>query len=102
MMASTEEEFRRAVEYIQKLPNDGPYKQSNAEKFRFYALHKQATVGPCNVPRPSWWNILGNAKAKWNAWDQLKEMSKEEAMTMYVEEFRKVKAAYERAQAAQH
>ncbi|GMN43875.1 hypothetical protein TIFTF001_013073 [Ficus carica] len=47
-----------------------------------YALHQQATVGPCNVPEPSAWNAI--EKSKWSSWKQLGEMVSTEAMRLFV------------------
>uniref|UniRef100_A0A8D3EA24 ACB domain-containing protein n=1 Tax=Scophthalmus maximus TaxID=52904 RepID=A0A8D3EA24_SCOMX len=55
---------------------------------KFYSFYKQATVGACNIPRPGFWDAVG--KAKWDAWDSLGDMSKEEAMAAYVEEMKLV------------
>ena len=30
---------------------------------QFYALYKQAKNGPCNIPKPAFWDVIG--KAKW-------------------------------------
>jgi diazepam-binding inhibitor (GABA receptor modulating acyl-CoA-binding protein) len=62
-MSDLQKRFKRAVEYIQKLPSDAPYQSSNAEKLDFYALFKQATDGPNNTKAPSRLNVV--AKMKW-------------------------------------
>ncbi|XP_041482165.1 acyl-CoA-binding domain-containing protein 6-like [Lytechinus variegatus] len=49
----------------------------------FYARFKQATVGKCNICRPGMFNFQG--KQKWDAWNALKDMSKEQAMMEYIE-----------------
>jgi acyl-CoA-binding protein len=51
-------------------------------KLQLYGLFKQATVGECNASCPSFWDFRG--KAKWNAWNELGKMTKEEAMKKYV------------------
>ncbi|PJF18833.1 Acyl-CoA-binding domain-containing protein 5, partial [Paramicrosporidium saccamoebae] len=56
---------------------------SNEEKLKLYALFKQATVGPCVGPRPSFFDIQG--KYKYDAWRELGEMSRSAAITLYVE-----------------
>ena len=57
------------------------------------ALFKQATLGDVNIARPGgMFNFEANAK--WDAWNALKGMSKEEAMKLYVEEIERQKAAY--------
>ena len=43
----------------------------------FDALGKQATIGPCNEPRPSMFDPV--AKARYNAWKQLGNLSRIEA-----------------------
>jgi hypothetical protein len=55
---------------------------------RFYAYFKQATEGPCVAPRPAFWEVV--KKMKWEAWNKLGNMSREEAMNNYVEELKKV------------
>ncbi|XP_010126965.1 PREDICTED: acyl-CoA-binding domain-containing protein 5-like, partial [Chlamydotis macqueenii] len=55
---------------------------------KFYSFYKQATQGPCNVPRPGFWDPIG--RYKWDAWSALGDMSKEEAMIAYVEEMKKI------------
>ena len=47
-----------------------------------FALHKQATQGPCNEPKPWSWNVVETAK--WQGWNQLGDMSKADAMRHYV------------------
>uniref|UniRef100_A0A8C5GA55 ACB domain-containing protein n=1 Tax=Gouania willdenowi TaxID=441366 RepID=A0A8C5GA55_GOUWI len=55
----------------------------------FYGYYKQATVGPCNIPRPNgFWDTRD--KAKWDAWSSLRNMSKEEAMRSYIEDIQLV------------
>ena len=44
----------------------------------------QATVGPCNIAKPSYWDYV--ARAKYDAWSQLGSMSKDEAMDKYMDE----------------
>lgn len=47
-----------------------------------YALYKQATVGPCTTPRPSWYAM--EAKQKWDVWNKLGNMKKNDAMSSYI------------------
>uniref|UniRef100_UPI0037E7EE36 acyl-CoA-binding domain-containing protein 5A isoform X2 n=1 Tax=Semicossyphus pulcher TaxID=241346 RepID=UPI0037E7EE36 len=78
--------FDAAVKVIKSLPPDGPFQPSNDMMLKFYSYYKQATVGVCNIPRPGFWDAVG--KAKWDAWNSLGEMSKEEAMKAYVDEMK--------------
>ena len=56
---------------------------SNDTKLRLYALYKQATEGACNSSKkPSFFDIVGNAK--FDAWSKLGNMSKDDAMTSYI------------------
>ena len=67
----------------------GPYQPSNEMMLQFYSYYKQATQGPCDLPKPSFWDVIN--KAKWNAWASLGQMTKEKAMQLYVVEIKKVK-----------
>ncbi|XP_034562757.1 acyl-CoA-binding domain-containing protein 5A [Notolabrus celidotus] len=78
--------FDAAVKVIKSLPPDGPFQPSNDMMLKFYSYYKQATVGACNIPRPGFWDAVG--KAKWDAWNSLGDMPKEEAMTAYVDEMK--------------
>ncbi|KAK7881499.1 hypothetical protein WMY93_029908 [Mugilogobius chulae] len=82
----TQLRFEAAVKVIKSLPPDGPFQPSNDMMLKFYKFYKQATLGPCNVPRPGFWEAAG--KAKWDAWNSLGDMSKEEAMAAYVDEMK--------------
>ncbi|CAN7980420.1 unnamed protein product [Ixodes pacificus] len=88
---STEDRFHAAVEVIRGLPKNGSFQPSHDLQLKFYAYYKQATQGSvaeCKVPKPRFWDIIGNAK--WDAWMRLGDMSKEEAMQKYVEELVKI------------
>ncbi|XP_033837834.2 acyl-CoA-binding domain-containing protein 5A-like [Periophthalmus magnuspinnatus] len=82
---SLEEKFDAAVKVIWTLPEDGPFQPSDDMMLMFYSYYKQATLGPCNIPRPTgFWDTRG--KAKWDAWSALGNMTREEAMMKYVED----------------
>ncbi|XP_029444510.1 acyl-CoA-binding domain-containing protein 5 isoform X2 [Rhinatrema bivittatum] len=80
--------FEAAVKVIQSLPKNGSFQPSNEMMLKFYSFYKQATQGPCNVPRPGFWDPIG--RYKWDAWSALGDMAKEEAMIAYVEEMKKI------------
>lgn len=66
---------------------------SNDDKLKVYALFKQATVGDVNTDRPGgFFNFEANAK--WDAWNGLKGMTKEEAMRQYIEEVARQQREY--------
>lgn len=50
---------------------------------RLYGLYKQATVGDCNIPKPSYLNFT--ARQKWEAWDSLRSTSQSEAKGTYAD-----------------
>ncbi|KAL1248957.1 hypothetical protein QQF64_022275 [Cirrhinus molitorella] len=81
-----EQRFNAAVKVIQSLPSNGSFQPSNDMMLKFYSYYKQATQGPCNIPRPGFWDPVG--KAKWDAWNSLGEMQREEAMAAYVEDLK--------------
>ncbi|XP_037642172.1 acyl-CoA-binding domain-containing protein 5A-like isoform X1 [Sebastes umbrosus] len=82
---SLEAKFVAAVKVIRSLPDEGPFQPSDDMMLMFYSYYKQATLGPCNIPRPNgFWDTHG--KAKWDAWSSLGNMTKEEAMKNYVED----------------
>ncbi|KAL6993824.1 hypothetical protein U1Q18_011937 [Sarracenia purpurea var. burkii] len=62
------------VERISSLDND--------TKIQLYGLNKVAIEGPCRVPSPMALKV--SARAKWTAWQQLGDMSREVAMEQYV------------------
>ena len=66
----------------------GAYQPSHALMLKFYGYYKQSTEGPCNISKPSFWDVVG--KAKYGTWKELGDMSKEEAMGHYIEELKKV------------
>ncbi|KAH9957439.1 acyl-CoA-binding protein [Russula dissimulans] len=79
----SETKFNKAVEIINNLPKDGPVKPTTDDQLYFYSYYKQATIGDINVERPGFLDFTG--KAKWDAWNELKGVSKEEAWSKYVE-----------------
>ncbi len=76
--------FQQAAEYVRSLPKDGPVQLSNEDKLKVYALYKQATEGDVQGSQP--WNLPGSfeARAKWDAWNAVKGMSKADAEAAYV------------------
>ncbi|XP_039076010.1 acyl-CoA-binding domain-containing protein 4 isoform X8 [Hyaena hyaena] len=83
-----QKQFQAAVSVIQNLPKNGSYRPSYEEMLRFYSYYKQATMGPCLVPRPGFWDPIG--RYKWDAWNSLGKMSREEAMSAYISEMKLV------------
>jgi len=80
--------FEVAAEEIKRLAK----MPDNQELLDTYMYYKQVTVGDCNTTRPGMLDMKG--KAKWDAWNGIKGMSKEEADRLYVEYVEKLKAKY--------
>ncbi|MCL4129456.1 UNVERIFIED_CONTAM: hypothetical protein GTU68_042777 [Idotea baltica] len=71
--------FNRAASYVAS----GSFLDiSVSDKLYFYSRYKQATEGPCNIPKPGFFDLQG--KKKWEAWNDLKQLDKEEASKQYV------------------
>ncbi|KAM3956142.1 acyl-CoA-binding domain-containing protein 4 [Aphomia sociella] len=85
---SLEEKFNAAVNVIRSLPKSGSYQPSNELMLRFYSYFKQATEGPCDKPKPGFWDVVN--RAKWESWNKLGSMTKDEAMKAYVDELHKI------------
>lgn len=83
-MELLEQKFNKYIEKIKKLDNI-----SNDDKLILYANFKQALYGDTNIPKPSL--IQLKEYAKWNAWNNLKGLTKEKAMKNYI---KKVKELY--------
>lgn len=72
------QQFEQAVAQSKTLPQ----KPNNEILLQLYSLYKQATEGDCNTEDTS--NVFDFvAKAKYNAWQQLKGTTKEQAMQQY-------------------
>ncbi|XP_030704777.1 acyl-CoA-binding domain-containing protein 4 isoform X5 [Globicephala melas] len=88
-----QKQFQAAVSVIQSLPKNGSYRPSYKEMLRFYSYYKQATMGPCLVPQPGFWDPIGRYKcllSPRDAWNSLGKMSREQAMSAYVTEMKLV------------
>ncbi|KAI3445351.1 hypothetical protein Pfo_002016 [Paulownia fortunei] len=57
-------------------------KFSNDASLLLYALYQQATVGPCNIPKPRGWSPI--EQSKWTSWNGLGNMASTEAMRLFV------------------
>ncbi|XP_054915637.1 acyl-CoA-binding protein-like [Poeciliopsis prolifica] len=82
------EAFEKAAEEVKVLRQ----RPDNGEMSSIYGLYKQATIGDVNMERPGMLDFAG--KAKWDAWNAKKGLSKEEAMVAYVELVEKLKEKY--------
>lgn len=86
-MSDLKTQFDNAVRYIQTA--EGDFKPSNDLKLEFYALYKQATEGDVSGKRPGMMDFVG--RAKYDAWEQVKGLSSEQAMQKYVDRLASLK-----------
>jgi diazepam-binding inhibitor (GABA receptor modulator, acyl-CoA-binding protein) len=54
----------------------------NNTLLQIYALYKQGSTGDVDGKRPGFSDMVG--RAKWDAWNAIKGLSKDDAMTQYV------------------
>jgi len=78
MSKSLEERFEIAVIEVNKLPN----KPHIEDLLKLYGLYKRVTVGLCNITKP--WAVQTEASLKWNAWNDVSELTINQAMTTYI------------------
>ncbi|CAI9764772.1 unnamed protein product [Fraxinus pennsylvanica] len=57
-------------------------KFSNDVALLLYALYQQATVGPCDIPKPRGWSPI--EQSKWTSWNGLGNIASTEAMRLFV------------------
>ncbi|XP_055071240.1 acyl-CoA-binding protein [Paramisgurnus dabryanus] len=84
----SEAAFQKAAEEVKQLKA----KPTDAEMLEIYALYKQATVGDVNTARPGMLDFTG--KAKWDAWEAKKGISKEAAVEAYIAKVEELKGKY--------
>ncbi|CAD5207081.1 unnamed protein product [Bursaphelenchus okinawaensis] len=80
--------YDEAVEKVKSLKTS----PSNDELLQIYALFKQATVGDNNTAQPGFFDMKG--KAKWNAWNEKKGVSQDDAKAKYVALYDELAAKY--------
>ncbi|CAG8700691.1 20719_t:CDS:2 [Cetraspora pellucida] len=73
-------QFISAYTYLNKHSN---IKLSDEIKLKLYGTYKAATIGTCNAPKPSLLDFRG--RAKWDSWNELGEISKEDAKQRYID-----------------
>lgn len=54
----------------------------NVTLLKLYALYKQGSLGDNDQPRPGFSDVV--ARAKWDAWNGLKGLPREQAMSQYI------------------
>lgn len=79
----TTEAFNQAVAVVNNKENNYSKEPSKEVQLSIYAHFKQANVGDCNTSAPSMINV--KEKAKWSAWNDLKGMTKDDAIAKYID-----------------
>ena len=73
-----EDVFKEAADKVKEVSS-----VSNDDMLFLYGHFKQATVGDCNIERPG--GLFNQKeKMKWDAWNERKGMSKDDAMKAYI------------------
>ncbi len=72
------EQFEAAVAASKQLPE----RPDNMTLLKLYALFKQGSSGNVEGDRPGFTDMVG--RAKWDAWNELKGSSSDEAMEQYI------------------
>ena len=78
-MSDLQARFEAAVAQSKELSE----RPDNMTLLKIYALYKQATQGDAEGPRPGFADMV--ARAKWDAWNNLKGTSQDDAMQQYVD-----------------
>jgi diazepam-binding inhibitor (GABA receptor modulator, acyl-CoA-binding protein) len=76
---SLKKKFEAAVANSKKLSE----RPDNATLLKLYALYKQGTEGDNETKKPGMMDMVG--RAKWQAWEEIKGMSTDDAMQEYVD-----------------
>ncbi|MFN4115887.1 MAG: acyl-CoA-binding protein [Inhella sp.] len=76
---SLKKKFETAVANSKKLTE----RPDNATLLKLYALYKQATEGDNETKKPGMMDMVG--RAKWQAWEEIKGMSADDAMQEYID-----------------
>ncbi|KAM6967777.1 acyl-CoA-binding domain-containing protein 7 [Aplochiton taeniatus] len=75
---SLQTEFEQFADNVKKIKT----RPTDQELLDTYGLYKQAIFGDIHVDKPGMMDIKG--KAKWEAWNSRKGMSKDDAMAAYI------------------
>lgn len=78
-MSNLNEQFEQAVADSKKLSE----RPDNMTMLKIYSLYKQATAGDVEGKRPGFTDMVG--RAKWDAWNELKGQSADEAKQAYID-----------------
>lgn len=77
--------FQEAAAAAKQLPS----RPSDGQMLELYALYKQGSSGDVSGDRPGGFDFVGGAK--YDAWEKLKGLSREEAMQKYIDTVERLK-----------
>ncbi len=78
-MSTLNEQFEQAVADSKNLSE----RPDNMTMLKIYALYKQASAGDVDGKRPGFTDMVG--RAKWDAWNELKGQTADEAKQAYID-----------------
>jgi diazepam-binding inhibitor (GABA receptor modulating acyl-CoA-binding protein) len=78
-MSTLNEQFEQAVADSKTLSE----RPDNMTMLKLYALYKQGSTGDVDGKRPGFTDMVG--RAKWDAWNELKGQTADEAKQAYVD-----------------
>ena len=78
-MADLKQLFEAAAAHSKALTE----RPDNATLLKIYALYKQGSVGDNTDKKPGFGDMIG--RAKWDAWNGCKGISKEDAQQQYID-----------------
>jgi acyl-CoA-binding protein len=78
-VSTLNEQFEQAVADSKNLPD----RPDNMTLLKLYALYKQGSSGDADGKRPGFADMVG--RAKWDAWNELKGQSADEAQQAYID-----------------
>jgi acyl-CoA-binding protein len=78
-MSTLNEQFEHAVADSKNLSE----RPDNMTMLKLYALYKQGSAGDVDGKRPGFTDMVG--RAKWDAWNELKGQTADEAKQAYVD-----------------
>ena len=78
-MSTLDAQFQQAVADSKSLPE----RPDNMTLLKIYALYKQASEGDVDGKRPGFGDMVG--RAKWDAWNEQKGLSADDAKQAYID-----------------
>jgi diazepam-binding inhibitor (GABA receptor modulator, acyl-CoA-binding protein) len=78
-MSTLNEQFEQAVADSKTLSE----RPDNMTMLKLYALYKQGSTGDVDGKRPGFTDMVG--RAKWDAWNELKGQTSDEAKQAYID-----------------